>query len=123
MEKVIAEALGEEGIQRLVSAFYRRIRFDDLIAPMYPSHDWDGAEKRLCQFLLFRFGLDDGYVTERGHPRLRMRHLPFSIGEPERDRWLALMGHAMDELGLEGLPRESLDEFFQQVADFMRNRD
>lgn len=117
------EALGEDGFVRLVAAFYRRVREDDLIGPMYPPDDWEGAERRLADFLVFRFGGSDRYLRERGHPRLRMRHLPFSIGEAERDRWLALMEAAMDELWLAGEARGNLSAFFAQVADFMRNRE
>jgi hemoglobin len=123
MEAVVMEALGEDGFARLVAAFYRRVREDDLIGPMYPPDDWENAERRLADFLIFRFGGSDRYLQERGHPRLRMRHVPFSIGEAERDRWLELMGGAMDELGLAGEARVNLGAFFDQVADFMRNRE
>jgi hemoglobin len=123
MEAVVMEALGEDGFARLVAAFYRRVREDDLIGPMYPPDDWENAERRLADFLIFRFGGSDRYIQERGHPRLRMRHVPFSIGEAERDRWLELMGGAMDEMGLAGEARVKLGAFFDQVADFMRNRE
>lgn len=123
MEAVVMEALGEDGFARLVAAFYRRVREDDLIGPMYPPDDWENAERRLADFLIFRFGGSDRYIQERGHPRLRMRHVPFSIGEAERDRWLELMGGAMDEMGLAGEARVNLGAFFDQVADFMRNRE
>jgi hemoglobin len=123
MEAVVMDALGEDGFARLVAAFYRRVREDDLIGPMYPPDDWENAERRLADFLIFRFGGSDRYIQERGHPRLRMRHVPFSIGEAERDRWLELMGGAMDELGLAGEARVNLGAFFDQVADFMRNRE
>jgi hemoglobin len=123
MEAVVMEALGEDGFERLVAAFYRRVREDDLIGPMYPPEDWEGAERRLADFLIFRFGGSERYLQERGHPRLRMRHVPFSIGEAERDRWLKLMGAAMDEMGLAGEARVNLGAFFDQVADFMRNRE
>lgn len=123
MEAVVMDALGENGFNRLVAAFYRRVREDDLIGPMYPPDDWEGAEKRLADFLIFRFGGSDRYVEERGHPRLRMRHVSFAIGEAERDRWLDLMRGAMDEMGLAGAARANLEAFFDQVADFMRNRE
>jgi hemoglobin len=123
LEAVVMEALGEDGFARLVAAFYRRVREDDLIGPMYPPEDWEGAERRLADFLIFRFGGSERYLQERGHPRLRMRHVPFSIGEAERDRWLKLMGAAMDEMGLSGEARVNLEAFFDQVADFMRNRE
>lgn len=122
MEELVATTLGEDGFRDLVAAFYRRVREDELIGPMYPEKDWEGAEKRLRDFLLFRFGLSSTYIEERGHPRLRMRHAHFKIGEKERDRWLACMDEAMDEIELEGEPRVALEQFFAQVADFMRNQ-
>lgn len=115
-------ALGESGFEQLVAAFYRRVRQDDLIGPMYPPDEWEAAERRLADFLIFRFGGSQRYILQRGHPRLRMRHFPFSIGEPERDRWLKLMGEAMDELAVGAEARDWLEKFFAQVADAMRNR-
>ncbi|MEM9282122.1 MAG: globin [Verrucomicrobiota bacterium] len=122
MESVVVSQLGEEGFRGLTAAFYTRVKEDDLLGPMYPDQDWEGAEKRLCDFLLFRFGISAQYIKERGHPRLRMRHMPFSIGEAERDRWLELMAEAIEEIGLQGEARDLLFAFFDQVADFMRNR-
>ena len=113
---------GETEITALVAAFYRRIRTDDLIGPMYPDDDWEGSEKRLRDFLIFRFGGSDRYIQERGHPRLRMRHAPFSIGIAERDRWLELMDEAMVETKVPGSVTLNLKTFFGQVADFMRNQ-
>ncbi|CAN5193970.1 globin [soil metagenome] len=114
--------LGEEGIAKLVASFYRRVREDELIGPMYQD-DWEGAERRLRDFLIFRFGGPQRYIEERGHPRLRMRHAPFAIGVAERDRWLALMGEAMDETGVPESARGILEPFFAQVAEFLRNRE
>ena len=85
-EEVIFATLGEEGFGQLTKAFYKRVRKDDLIGPMYPDGDWDGAEERLRDFLLFRFGAVTRYLEKRGHPRLRARHMPFRIGIAERDR-------------------------------------
>ena len=116
------DIVGEAGIQALVAAFYGRVREDELIGPMYPDRDWAGAEKRLGDFLIYRFGGSDRYIRERGHPRLRGRHMPFSIGVAERDRWLHLMREAMDEVEFPERCRMVLDPFFVQVADFMRNR-
>jgi hemoglobin len=73
-------------------------------------------------FLLFRFGGPTDYVDERGHPRLRGRHMPFAIGEAERDRWVEMMAEAMGEVGIGGEEGEVMGGFFIQVADFMRNR-
>lgn len=121
-EAVIYATLGEEGFTRLTAAFYRRMGQDELVGSMYPEDDWDGAEERLRDFLLFRFGADQRYLVKRGHPRLRARHLPFRIGLAERDRWLALMGEAAAEVIVDEGIRETLMAFFAQVADFMRNR-
>ena len=120
-EAGIWSELGEEGFARIVAGFYRRVPANDLLGPMYPPEDFDGAEKRLREFLWFRFGGDRRYVEQRGHPRLRMRHLPFRIGEPERDRWLELMGAAVEEEGISEEASAALMAFFAQVADFMRN--
>lgn len=121
-EELIYATLGEEGFTRLSAAFYRRMKKDDLVGPMYPDDDWEGAEERLRDFLLFRFGADQRYLRKRGHPRLRGRHLPFRIGVAERDRWLKLMGEAAGEVIADDGIREAMMGFFAQVADFMRNQ-
>ena len=82
----------------------------------------EGAEERLYLFLCFRFGGDTRYTEQRGHPRLRMRHISFRIGEAERDRWVELMGAAMLECDMSPEARSVLEAFFTQVADFMRNQ-
>lgn len=122
-EASLYASVGEAGITRMVAAFYSRIRTDDLLGPMYPDSDWEGSELRLREFLMFRLGGDTRYVESRGHPRLRMRHMPFSIGIAERDRWLELMRAAMEEADLPSEAILELDSFFSQVADFMRNRE
>lgn len=123
MLETICKRLGEDGLTNLVAAFYRRVRVDDLLGPLYPQNDWEGSEKRLRDFLIYRFGGPDRYIQERGHPRLRGRHLPFSIGLAERDRWLDLMGAAMKETNVPEDVAPVLGEFFAQVADMMRNRE
>jgi hemoglobin len=115
--------LGDDGLTRLIAAFYRRVREDDVIGPLYPPDDWDNAERRLRDFLIYRFGGSDRYIQERGHPRLRARHLPFSIGLAERDRWLDLMGAAMKETEVPADLAPVMGAFFAQVADSMRNRE
>jgi hemoglobin len=115
------DEFGEHGMTTLVSAFYRRVKTDDLIGPLYPPDDWEGAESRLRDFLIFRFGGSPQYIEQRGHPRLRMRHVPFRIGIAERDRWLDLMTAAMDEVEVPEVCREELTAFFAQTANFMRN--
>ncbi len=115
--------LGEPVLRSMVAAFYRRVREDEVIGPLYPQEDWAGAEKRLADFLIYRFGGSPAYIDERGHPRLRMRHMPFAIGIAERDRWLELMAAAMAEVAIPQPQAETLRAFFAQVADFMRNRE
>lgn len=121
-EAEVMRVLGEQGIRRMVEAFYRRVRADDLIGPMYPQEDIQGAEVRLTDFILFRLGGSNRYLETRGHPRLRMRHITFKIGLAERDRWLELMSAAMDETSVSPGAREFLDSYFAQTADFMRNQ-
>lgn len=119
--KVVA-TIGKDGIARMVSAFYRLVKSDDLIGPMYPDDDWEGSEERLREFLWFRLAQDPTYILKRGHPRLRMRHGPFRIDIAARDRWVSLMSAAMEETGVSGPVREWLETFFFQIADFMRNQ-
>lgn len=121
-EADVMAACGEDGIRRMVAAFYQRVRTDDVIGPMYPENDWENAEQRLAEFLLFRLGASTRYIETRGHPRLRMRHVTFKIGLAESERWVKLMGEAMDETGIPQNAREFLDPFFIQVADFLRNQ-
>ena len=73
-EQEVYRLIGDEGFARLVSAFYRRVPHDDLLGPMYGEDDLAGAEHRLRDFLVFRFGGPPRYIETRGHPRLRMRH-------------------------------------------------
>jgi hemoglobin len=115
-------AIGEPCLRTMVASFYRRVREDPLIGPMYPGDDWAGAEKRLADFIVYRLGGPPTYLQERGHPRLRGRHMPFAIGELERDRWLQLMGDAMLEAQVPADAATLLRAFFAQVADGMRNQ-
>ncbi|MEJ6647878.1 MAG: globin [Akkermansiaceae bacterium] len=121
-EAEIYRVVGEEGFEKLTASFYKRVKEDDLIGPMYPSDDWEGSEERLREFLLFRFGADQSYLEKRGHPRLRGRHMPFRIGVVERDRWIELMGAAAEETIPDDEIRGSIMAFFKQVADFIRNQ-
>lgn len=117
----VLEQIGEQGLADLAAAFYRRMREDDLIGPMYPQDDWEGSEERFRDFLIFRFGGSQKYIQERGHPRLRMRHLPFKVDIAARDRWLEIMTASLDEMETPSPTRENLESFFTQTADFMRN--
>jgi hemoglobin len=122
MEEIVAREVGADGLAAMTAAFYRRVRTDDLLGPMYPEQDFEGAETRLREFLEFRFLGNQAYMENRGHPRLRMRHAPFAIGEAESARWVSLMESAMDECGIASEARAVISPFFAQVADFLRNR-
>ena len=121
-EAVIYTILGEVGFTRMVAAFYQRVKIDELIGPMYPEEDLAGAEERLRDFLLFRFGNDPRYQAKRGHPRLRMRHAPFAIGNAEAERWLDLMDAAMEETKVPASIKLELNAFFTMVAHNMKNK-
>jgi hemoglobin len=114
--------IGEDGFERLVRAFYLQVPSDDILGPMYPPQDLAAAETRLRDFLIGRFGGPQRYVEQRGHPRLRMRHMPFAIDRRARDRWMQLMDNALDQAVLPEDVTKLLREFLAQVATFMINR-
>jgi hemoglobin len=113
--------IGEDGFERLVRAFYAQVPSDDILGPMYPAHDMAGAEARLRDFLVGRFGGPPRYMETRGHPRLRMRHNPFRLDQRARDRWVALMDRALDEAALPADATALLREFFHGTATFLMN--
>jgi len=117
----IFQAIGEEGFARLVAAFYRQVPGDDILGPMYPPEDLEGAEQRLRDFLVGRFGGPARYIEQRGHPRLRMRHAPFTINDAARDRWVELMSRALVEARLPPDAELVLRPFFEGVATMMMN--
>jgi hemoglobin len=89
---------------------------------MYPANDMPGAEERLRNFLIFRFGGPVTYLETRGHPRLRMRHAPFAVTEEARRHWMMLMDRALAEAALPAEAQSILREFFVSTADFLKNR-
>ncbi len=117
------EVIGEDGFHRLVRAFYSQVPGDDILGPMYPAGDLAGAEQRLRDFLVMRFGGPTRYAEQRGHPRLRMRHMPFSIDQTARDRWMALMQRAIEQAELPPEVAGTLLQFFAGTATFMINRE
>ena len=121
-EPDIYAVIGEDGFRRLIAAFYRQVPGDPILGPMYPAHDLAGAETRLRDFLVGRFGGPQRYIEQRGHPRLRMRHAPFPIDPAARDRWLELMGVALDEAQLGDDVTGFLRDFFNAVAAMVVNR-
>jgi hemoglobin len=121
-EEEIYARIGEEGFARLVAGFYRRVVDDEVLGPMYPKHDMTGAEQRLRDFLIGRFGGPQRYIAQRGHPRLRMRHMPFTVDQRARDRWVALMEAALAEAQIEPASAATLRAFFADTATFLKNR-
>ena len=115
--------IGDEGFEKLIGAFYRQIPSDDLLGPLYPADDLEGSERRLRNFLIFRFGGPDYYIRERGHPQLRMRHAPFAVDKSARDRWITLMDRALVEAELPAAATAIIQPFLADVATFLINRD
>ena len=116
---------GTRFFECLVDRFYEGVRDDDVLRPLYPEQDDElaGARRRLTLFLVQYWGGPTTYLEERGHPRLRARHFPFSIGGLERDRWLLHMGAAIDTSDAPPEVRARLHDYVKTAADAMRNRD
>jgi len=121
LEEDVYSAIGDDGFTRLVAAFYRQVPTDGILGPMYPADDLEGSEYRLRMFLIGRFGGPMTYIEERGHPRLRMRHIPFRIDQAARDRWMQLMTTALDEAKLQPEADAVLRRFFDGMSSFMMN--
>ena len=116
---------GEAGLRKLVHRFYELM---DTLPEAYEirklhSPDLSQAEDKLFMFLSGWMGGPPLYEQAYGHPRLRMRHLPFAIGSRERDQWMLCMEQAMQETGVEPALAEELTSAFYRVADFMRNQE
>ena len=120
-ELPIYQLLGEDCLRAVVAGFYRRVPQDPILGPMYPAHDLAGAEHRLRSFLVYRFGGPPEYLRERGHPRLRMRHMPFVVDQRARDRWMELMMAAIDEQPATAPHRAYLEKFLGDIATFLMN--
>lgn len=118
----VFEAIGEEGFTRLVAAFYRHVAGDIVLRPLYPEQELQGAEQRLRDFLVFRFGGPPRYIQERGHPALRMRHAPFAVTRTAHDHWLTAMEKAFTEANFDEATETVLRKFFVEAAAFLINR-
>jgi hemoglobin len=118
----IYQIVGEAGFHRLVAAFYERVPTDDILGPMYPADDLVGAEERLRDFLIGRFGGPLRYIERREHPRLRMRHHPFPITLEARERWMAHMNRALDAVAFPPEADRLLRQFFHSVSTMLINR-
>ena len=122
VEGSVFEIVGEAGFDRLTKAFYDRVPADEILGPMYPEGQTEQARVRLRDFLVGRFGGPQRYVEMRGHPRLRMRHMPFPIDINARNRWVELMTEALDEVRFPTAVDELLRRYFADTATFMINR-
>jgi hemoglobin len=113
---------GEETFRRLVHTFYQGVAADPELRPVYPSKDLGPAEEHLRLFLIQYWGGPRTYDERRGHPRLRMRHAHFSIGEAEREAWLRHMRAALDELELDPAHDAQLWEYLVMAAHSLVNQ-
>src|SRR5262245_43081227 len=123
-EVTLYEAVGGMPFfEALVTRCYEGVAADERLRPLYPD-DLEAPARHLTLFLAQYWGGPSTYDTERGHPRLRMRHAPFAIGPDERDRWLVHMRAAVDEAGALPEPvRTALLDYFEMAAEAIRNRD
>jgi hemoglobin len=112
---------GHETFLRLVTAFYRGVADDPVLRPMYPEEDLGPAAERMTLFLEQYWGGPGTYTEQRGHPRLRMRHIPFKVNPDARDRWLTHMRTAVDSLGLSELHEATLWDYLERAAHAMVN--
>jgi hemoglobin len=112
---------GEETFRLLVRRFYERVGSDPILRPVYPEEDLSGATERLTLFLIQYWGGPSTYSERRGHPRLRMRHQPFVIGQTERDAWLGHMTAAVESLELAPAVRRALLDYFETASTAMIN--
>lgn len=112
---------GRPTFERLVRRFYEGVRVDPVLWPLYPADDLEGAIQRLTGFLEQYWGGPTTYSEERGHPRLRMRHMPFKVNPEARDRWLHHMRDAVDSLELSPLDDATLWGYLDRAAHAMVN--
>jgi len=122
--KPFARLGGEGGVRALVDRFYDLMDLEPRYAALRALHPstLDGSRDKLFWFLCGWLGGPNHYIARFGHPMLRARHLPYAIGNAERDQWMACMRQSMAERGIELALREGLADAFQGTADWMRNR-
>jgi hemoglobin len=125
---MLYDRVGPDFFSDLVVAFYDGIATDELLAPLYPDFpDFEPAKERLRLFLIQYWGGPTTYMETRGHPRLRMRHMPFRVGEAERDRWLVHMAAAIERVceGRTDGPEVAAEllNYFVPAAEHLRNDD
>ena len=115
------DIVGGEFFVRLVDAFYDGVEHDEVLLRLYPEgSDTVGARRRLALFLAQYWGGPHDYMEERGHPRLRMRHFDFAIGELERDHWLMHMATAIESM-VDEVPESDREHVTMELAQYMVN--
>ncbi len=113
---------GTQTFETIVRRFYAGVREDPVLAPMYPQDDWDGSEWRLRAFLEQYWGGPTSYSEQRGHPRLRMRHMPFAVTPEAKEHWLMHMHAALDEAELPPMHDAAFRDYIERAALAMVNR-
>ena len=112
---------GEPFFSDLVSQFYARVATNEILRPMYPERDMEGAAQRLKMFLEQYWGGPSTYSEERGHPRLRMRHAGFHIGPAAKEAWLTCMRQAVDGMEMEAAAQVKLWRYLEGAAEHLLN--
>lgn len=113
---------GTETFDLIVHHFYEKVRTDPVLAPMYPQDDWEGSEWRLRAFLEQYWGGPTTYSEQRGHPRLRMRHMPFAVTPTAKEHWLMHMHAALDQAALPPMHDAAFREYIERAALAMVNQ-
>ena len=119
----VYELIGEDQIRQLTHLFYIEVKKNDELRRLYPEENLEPAEERLFLFLLQVFGGPQTYSEQRGHPRLRMRHLNWKIDGTMRNHWLNAMMTAMDQLNPDPNVKELMLGYFIKVANHMINHE
>ena len=113
---------GEAAFRTMVSRFYAHVEADPVLRPVYPEQDLSDAAEHLTLFLIQYWGGPQTYNELRGHPRLRLRHRPFAIGQEERDAWMTQMAAAVESMNFPGGVRDAMLDYFETAATAMINQ-
>jgi len=123
MEIIISpyDRIGAENIKKLIHYFYQELRKDSILRPMYKENLVE-AEERLYLFMIQLLGGPQHYNEKRGHPKLRQRHMEFSIDENAKDNWLKNMKTAIDKIDINETDKQYLWDYFVKTANFLKNK-
>lgn len=112
---------GHETISRIVEVFYEGVATDPVLRPLYPEENLAPAQARFTMFLVQYWGGPTTYSTQRGHPRLRMRHAPFAVTIEARDHWLTHFRTGLDAVNLTSEQDAQFWAYIEHAATFMVN--